>query len=517
MARPDCRRTRANEASPTVLGPHLNWGVWTVILPLFGAVVAFLAGPRGGARIGLLVSLAVVVCAAGLASDLLEFGAWRHDIGGWGAPLGIALVVDGLSGVMIILTAVVGALVGLHASSYLAPRPSQSPDEVAAQEHRRRYFWPLWLFLWAALGGLYLSADLFNLYVTLELVGLSAIPLVALAGGPALAAAMRYLLVSMLGSLVWLFGVALLYGHYGALDIAHLSRVLVAGPAVWAAIALMTGGMLLKTALFPLHFWLPPAHASAPAPVSALLSGLVVKATFYVVLRLWVQVFPAGLTTAAGELLGALGAAAIVWGGVQALRQRRVKLLLAASTVSQLGYLFVAFALAASPGAQVDAWRAAVLFAVAHGFSKAALFLAAGNLRLALGHENIDEMEGVGARLPVTMFAFGLAGVGLMGLPPAGTFIAKWMLVTAAIRSGAWGLAAVMLVGGLLAAAYVVRVLGPALRGSSKAPRSAVPAVMEWAALTLAVLGLLVGLLAAPTLRLLAAGAPFAPHPGATP
>lgn len=495
----------------------LNWAVWSVLLPLLGAAATFVAGPRAGRWIGPVVGLGVLLCSGGLALDLLDHGAQRHDIGRWGAPLGIALVADGLSAVMLLMTAVVGALTGLYAAGYLAPGRSHDPDPAAAADHHQRYFWPLWLFMWAALNALYLSGDLFNIYVTLELLGLSAVPLVALAGGRSLAAAMRYLLVSMLGSLTWLFGVALVYGSSGVLDLDRLSRIITAGPAVATGVALMTGGMLMKTALFPLHFWLPPAHASAPAPVSALLSAVVVKATFYLVLRLWTQVFPAALAPAAGQLLAGLGAAAVLWGSVQALRQRRLKLLLAYSTVSQIGYFFLVFAL---PPAEVraDAASTAVLFVLAHAFSKAALFLASGNILLALGHDDIDRLGGAGGRLPVTLFAFGVAGVNLMGLPPSGGFIAKWRMLTAATQAGAWGMVLVLTLGGLLAAAYLLRVLAPALMGPDDSPPStAVPAVMEWTALTLAVLSVLMGFLSTAPLTLLEVGAPFSPRSDASP
>ena len=114
--------------------------------------------------------------------------------------------------------------------------------------------------------------------------------------------------------MMFLAGVSLIYAGYGTLDLAALAQVVEAGPAVWPALALMTAGLLLKTALFPLHFWLPPAHASAPAPVSAVLSALVVKAAFYLVLRLWLDVFADAVTTAAAAVLGVLGAGAVLWG-----------------------------------------------------------------------------------------------------------------------------------------------------------------------------------------------------------
>ncbi|PJF34113.1 MAG: oxidoreductase, partial [Candidatus Thermofonsia Clade 1 bacterium] len=137
----------------------------------------------------------------------------------------------------------------------------------------------------------FLSGDVFNLYVTLELLGFSAVALTALAGKPnVLKAAMRYLIISLSGSLMYLMGVAFLYGGFGALDIAQLNSLTRETPALAVAAALMTAGLAMKTALFPLHFWLPPAHANAAAPVSALLSALVVKGSFYILLRLWLEV-----------------------------------------------------------------------------------------------------------------------------------------------------------------------------------------------------------------------------------
>src|SRR5262249_22974879 len=148
-----------------------------------------------------------------------------------------------------------------------------------------------------------------------------------------MAAALRYLLFALLGSVLYLLGVALLYGAYGTLDIVLLSARVRGDAATLAAGAMMTVGLLAKTALFPLHLWLPPAHAGAPAPASAVLSSLVVKASFFLVLRVWFGVMPGVAATAAPQVLAALGAAAILAGSVMALRQARLKLLVAYSTV----------------------------------------------------------------------------------------------------------------------------------------------------------------------------------------
>ncbi|MDT8403435.1 proton-conducting transporter membrane subunit [Sulfuriflexus sp.] len=260
-------------------------------------------------------SLAIALAVTGLALQLWQHGVFHHAVGGWDAPLGIVLYADGLSLMLLTMTALVGIGCSVYASAYF------TVDEA----HR---FWPLWLFLLAALNALFLSADLFNLYVTLELMGLAVVALTALSGGrDALAGAMRYLLATLSGSLAYLLGVALLYHAFGSVDIATLAGRMTPVSAAWAALGLMSAGLILKTALFPLHLWLPPAHASAPSPVSAVLSALVIKASFYILLRLWIMLFGPFAGDGVAAFLGLLGATAIVWGSVQALRQTRLLLL----------------------------------------------------------------------------------------------------------------------------------------------------------------------------------------------
>ena len=458
-----------------------SWPVALVLLPLAGALLSVLV-PRWAVRFGLLTAVATTLAALGLAGVVLEQGAQRVSIGGWGAPLGIQLLADGLSAVLVVMTALVGLAVSGYAVGYFREHPGQ-----------RQHFWPLWLLLWTALNAMLLSADLFNLYVALELVGLSAASLTALGGNTAaVRGAIRYLMVSLLGSAAYLLGVALLYHHTGTLDIALLSERIDGAPVVRAALATMLVGLLLKTALFPFHFWLPPAHGSAPTPVSAILSALVVKATFYMALRLWLDLFN-GYGLVLGELLGVLGAAAVIWGSVLALAQTRLKLMIAYSTVAQLGYLFMAFPLAAAGGAVV--WTGALYLALAHGLAKAAMFMTAGSLQQFGEHDRIAELDRAVQRLPLTLTAFTLAGVSIMGLPPSGGFIGKWLLLEAALRQERFVLAGVMVLGGVLAAAYVFKVVGYAFTPAETVHGThGVPAIMQWSPLLLAAGAILLGL-----------------------
>lgn len=482
------------------MNPTGAWMILPIVVPLVGAVLAFLLRPRAAAAVGLVASGLVLAAVGLLCVRVASGGPGRYELAGWEAPLGIGLHADGLAALMLLMAAVVGSASSVYAAGYFARRRADQDNPEGVEGS----FWPLWMFLWASLNALFLSADVFNLYVALELLGLSSAALGRTR--EALRAAMRYLLVSLLGSLAYLAGVALLYGGFGTLSLQGLADQLSSGPTAWTAVALITLGMALKTALFPLHAWLPPAYASAPAPVSALLSGLGVKASFYLLLRLWFVAFPEAVSPAAGHLLGGLGAAAIVWGSVLALRQKGLKTLLAYSSVAQIGYLFLVFSLADAPGSA--AWNGGVYLVFSHALAKAAMFMAAGLIAEVLGHDELSQSDGLAQHLPLTVGTFAIAGVTLMGLPPSGGFTAKWLLLGAAMADGRWLLVAVILAGGLLAAAYLFRFLGHALlNGPAGKVHARPPRGPELVAFALAATSLLLGLLSAPLLALLGVGA----------
>ena len=486
--------------------PVIAWPVWIIFLPLVSGILAFLFHRRG-AQLGMVTALGLVPALSGLTWQVLGNGPQHYTVGGWGAPLGIDLFADGLSVIMLAMTALVGIGTTFYATGYYSPN-----GEGKGKHHHQdlALFWPLWLLLWAALNGLFLSADVFNIYVALELLGLSAVALVALAGGPsAVDAAMRYLLVGLLGSLSYLLGVALLYFAYGTLSLGLLAQSMTSSPASFAAITLMTAGLAMKTALFPLHFWLPPAHANAPAPVSTVLSALVVKASFYLLLRLWFQLFINAVTPSVAHLLGILGVAAIFWGSVQALLAQRLKLLVAYSTVAQVGYLFLVFPLAQGKGTGFGAWSGVIYFILSHACAKGATFFAAGTVLYGFGHDRIEDLVGVAQRMPVTMFAFAIAAISIIGLPPSGGFIAKWLLLNSALAGGQWWWAIVILLGGLLTAAYKFRFFSRAFRYVEEVPTChPIPWTMELTALTLGLVAMGLGIIGTLPFEVFQIGAP---------
>ena len=358
--------------------------------------------------------------------------------------------------------------------------------------------------MWGSLNLVFVSGDLFTLYVALELLTFAGVPLVCLDGrGETLRAALRYLLFALLGSVFYLLGAVLLYGACGTLDIPLLAARVRPEPVVWTAAALMTTGLLAKTALFPLHLWLPPAHAGAPAAASAVLSALVVKGSWFLVVRLWFDVLPGVVTYLSAQLLGGLGAAAILIFSVVALRQQRLKLLIAYSTLAQIGYLFLMFPLAFDVAnghlARGDALTAGMLQAISHATAKAAMFMAAGSIYAAFGHDRIAGLGGVARALPLSMLAFGLGGVALMGVLPSGAYLAKKLLLGAADGSGQWWWTWVLMAGGVLTSSYVVLVIARALKRPDQPVRleKQVSRMAQSAALALACCSVLLALAAA--------------------
>ncbi|WP_406672768.1 complex I subunit 5 family protein [Natronospira sp.] len=420
--------------------------VLMVFGPLLLALLVFLAQwQRSADWLGMGLGLILLALVTPFSGAVLLEGPLEMQLGGHDRGLAIPFYVDGLTLAMLWLNTLLFLFIQVYAGAWL-----QLKQPAPAAEFR-----PLFLLLWSGLNALFLSGDLFNLYVTLEITTLAAVPLVILSHGhAAMAAAMRYLLFALVGSIIFLLGVALVYAQAGLLSLPLLQEQAEPHPALTVALLAMTAGVAMKAALFPVHAWLPEAHASAPSPASALLSALVAKAAAYLILRLWMGPLEAQWTPAMAQLMGALGAAGIIYASIQALRQTRLKRVIAYSTVAQLGYLLLLI-----PMASVLAWNGVIYHALTHGLAKAALFLAAGNLIMVLRDDSLRNLAGCDQVLSKNILVIGLAGVAIAGLPPTGGFIAKWWLISAALESGQWWWAVVIGLGGLLAAAYIFRIL----------------------------------------------------------
>ncbi len=449
--------------------PQFALGALT-LLPLLGAAAAVVL-PHTARRItGVVTAVVIALLTVPVLVTVTSGELPELVLGGFDAPLGIHLRGDGLAAVFLGVT----SLVGLILTGYAAILPKSTGTFLSATAWVPGHpgFWPLWLGCWSGLNAVYLSGDLFNLYVALELVGLTAVALVALGGRKSWEPALRYLFVAVLGSLLFLAGVGLLASVTGTLDLQQTREALEGledpTPAL-LALTLMTIGLGMKVALLPMHRWLVPAHSSAPSVVSPILSGLVIKAALVVLLRCWLWAVP---VLAGAEwltwLLGGLGTAAVLAGSVLALRQDRLKPLVAYSTIAQIGYWFLAFPLLL-PGENDDAelasgaYGAVVALAAGHAIAKAGLFTAAGFLKDRCGTDEIAALRGTGAHHPTLILAMGLCAVGLLGLPISLGFTGKWQLATAAVGAEHWWLILVLAAGTLLSAGYLLRGIAPLL------------------------------------------------------
>jgi len=476
----------------------VNPALLSMTLPLALALLLSLAGQRISFRIaGILVvisSTASLIAAWLALQDAATTGQQLMAIGGWEATLAIRFRLTPLVALMLLFTALIQILVALYARF--------------SKQGARPGFWTLSSFLHGSLAALWLSADLFNLYVTLELLTLTAVALVAQAGPKAWKPALNYLLLSLAASLFYLLGVALLYGRYGVLDIVTLNGMTDTDSTTRVALVLMTGGLMLKAALWPLHLWLPAAHASAPTAVSALLSALVVKGPLFILWVLWSQVAPPALAQQVGPVFAVAGMLALVAGGYSAMRSPYLKILVAYSTVAQLGYGLMALGLLLywqHPQMNIALW----LFVFAHGLAKASLFLAAGEIQSTLGTRRISGMRGATQTVPVAMFAFAVAGGSLIGLPPSGGFLAKWVLLGPLLSEPAhWPWAVGVFLGTLVSAAYIFRCVAVAFDRARINPRDLeTDPVGQWLAMLPALLVWAMALTGDTLVQLLAGGA----------
>ncbi len=464
--------------------------VLLVTLPLAAALLMLL-WPRRARVLHFAVAVGLLPLAVSFLLQVTVSGEQQWFLGNWGPLLAIRWQADGLTTLLLLVSVTLHLLVSAYAGSIQRRNPLPAA------------FWPLSNLLLASLQALWLSRDLFNLYVCLELLGMVAVALVTLSGDKALRPALDYLLYSLFASLCYLLGVALIYAGYGVLDIPMLAGQLEANWLNAVALTLMTLGLMLKAACWPLHLWLPAAHASAPAPVSALLSALVVKGPLFILYLLWTTLAPAAFLPAAAYLLASAALGAMLFGGIAAIRTPYSKSLVAYSTVAQLGYatLALAFILRFNlPEFVAAMW----LFVLSHALAKAACFLAIGELQHTLGARQVEQLKGASQTMPLAMFAFAVAGGSLIGLPPSGGFLAKWALLLGLWQSQQFFWLLALVVATLLSAAYVFRVVVLAFdRAAPTAPDFSPQRLPQYLALLPALLVWVMAVFSLPLLTLL--------------
>lgn len=370
----------------------------------------------------LLANMVMVVLSA---MALLTIGQVEIcQLGGWGTHLGIDLRLDGLASLMLITINIIGLAMAIFSVQYMTRYTS-----------KLRYY-SIFLCLVAGLNGIVLTGDLFSLYIFMEIVAISSYALVAFGcEHDELEAAFKYAVLGTVASSFVLIGIALIYAMLGTLNLAEISAKLATvgmNKPITFALGLFLCGFGLKAALVPFHAWLPDAHPSAPAPVSAMLSGVVIKtAGIYVLIRLIFNVFALNHAPDLLGILRLLGVVSMIVGGILAIGQWDMKRLLAYSSISQIGYIVVGLGLGTTLGL-----TGALFHLVNHSVFKSLLFLNAGAVEYATGSRDLRHLGGLSRNMPFTANMSLLGSMAISGIPPLNGFWSKLIIVLACIESG---------------------------------------------------------------------------------
>jgi multicomponent Na+:H+ antiporter subunit D len=396
-----------------------------VLLPLFAVGAKFIIGPRRARLQGVISTL--VLIADTVISLVLLVGADRHgplviEIGGYGAPLGITLVVDRLSGLMIAVSSVVTLAVLFYSQSQGSDEDADTPLSV---------FYPAYLIMVAGVADTFLAGDLFNLYVGFEIMLAASYVLMTVGGTrDRIRAGAVYIMVGIASSLLFMAAIAVAYAAAGTVNLAQLSLRLAVLPGdIRLAINLLLLVVFaVKAAAFPLSAWLPDSYPTAPAPVTAVFAGLLTKVGVYCVIRTQTLLFPGQQLR--GVLLAVAGLSMLM-GIFGAVAQADLKRLLSFTLVSHVGYLFLGIGIG-SAGA-----LAGTLFYAAHHITvQTCLFLVTGLIERREGTGDIGRISGLARAAPVLAVLFFVPAMNLAGIPPFSGFLAKLALLQAAAADG---------------------------------------------------------------------------------
>ena len=369
-------------------------------------------------------------------------------------------------------------------------------------------FYSVYLLLVSGLMGMLVTADMFNLYVFLEISSLSSYALISIGGGAAVVSAFRYVILGTVGAAFYLLAVGYLYSATGTLNMADLATIL---PNLYETNVVLVGfgffviGISIKMALFPMHAWLPGAYSDAPSAVSALIAATTTKVAAYVLVRVMFFVFEPRFSVdmiPVTTLLSWMGAIAMILGSVMAIAQSDLKRLLAYSSVAQIGYIVLGVGLANPMGL-----TGGLLHLVSHAFAKGCLFLVAGAIVYRTGIREIRELRYLSVKMPWTAATFTVAAFSMIGIPPTSGFFSKLYLILGAIDAEQWLFVAVILVSSMLALMYFVNVVryiyfppedaaagGASREGFERPARDEAPLTMVVPMVILAVATVLLGL-----------------------
>jgi len=437
-----------------------------------------------------LGTLSLLVLSLYSVPGVLTHKMLIYKIGGWIPPMGICMVLDGLACFMLVTVNLVSFLVTLYSVNYM---------EKYTDKYR---FYTLFMLMLAGMNGVILSGDLFNLYVFLEVASISGYALVAFGTEPEdLEASFKYLIMGAVASIFILLGIGLIYTYASTLNMADISLVLSdkpKGALISFVSVLFLAGFGLKAALVPFHSWLPDAHSSAPTPVSALLSGLLIKVLgVYAIIRVFFSII--GINSVILSILMFLGVISMMVGVILALAQWDFKRLLAYHSISQIGYVILGIGLGTPLGI-----LGALFHLFNHSIFKSLLFFNSGAVVYSLGTRDLREMGGLREKMPVTANTNLIASMAIAGIPPFNGFFSKLIIILACIEANRFGYAFCAVAGSILTLASFTKVQKYAFSGRLKEKCQAVkevPPLMQLSMILLAVICVFGGLLIIPLFK----------------
>lgn len=438
-----------------MLTQHLS--AFQVVIPLLAAPLCAIFGRSKIAWfVAAIVGLLCIVNSLYLLEHVQSANVVIYSLGGWAAPFGIEYRIDAANAFILLIISIVYVIGVIYARTSIGREVS---------DRSQRWLYTAWILCFAGLCGITISGDVFNVFVFLEISSLSTYILISFGSDRrSLTAALRYLVMGTIAATFYLIGVGLLYALTGTLNMADLAQRMEALPFTGTALVafgFITIGLSIKIAVFPFHNWLPNAYTYAPSAITAFLAGTATKAAVYVFIRLWFSVVPHDVDSVYMSMiestewiliaLGVLGA--IIASGV-AFFQDDVKRLLAWSSIGQIGYMVLGVGIASVAGV-----AASFLHIFNHALMKTALFMAVGCLFFMTGATQVASLKNMGRKMPWTMAAIVICGLSLVGVPFTTGFISKWYLVSAAFEQNLWWIALLVLLGSLVSAAYVWKIV----------------------------------------------------------
>jgi len=380
---------------------------------------------------------------------VLKSGVIHYYLGNWDPPWGIEAVIDHLSALMLVLVSSVALLVAIY-----------SKKSVEQEVSGKTAFYTVFLLQVVGFLGIVITGDLFNLYVFLEIASLAGYGLIAAGEKGALIASFRYIIMGTVGACFYLLGVGYLYMVTGSLNIADLANILpdlYSSKVVLVAFAFFMVGIAVKMALFPLHVWLPDAYTRAPSSASALLAPLMTKVSIYVMIRIIFTVFKPCFsieTLPVAKIMVWVGIAAIIAGAIMALAQTDFKRMLCYIIVAEVGYMVGGIGLA-----NPIAIKGAILHLLNDAVMTLGLFLVAGIITYKLKSHTLSDFHACFRKIPLTMIAFVIFALSIIGVPPTGGFFSKWYLIQGAVIAQNWSFVVVLLGSSLINVILFFRII----------------------------------------------------------